>query len=108
MSSVQQNAIKHKIGLLNLAAELGNGDRRYRLCSRATSLRSATCLQRTAPARYLCLPLRGAFRLALEDLESFKKRLSHLERHVAETGDTLNPRCHITDTLVSYHASYYI
>ncbi len=24
MSSVQQNVIKHKVGLLNLAAELGN------------------------------------------------------------------------------------
>jgi hypothetical protein len=27
MSSVQQNAIKHKVGLLNLAAELGNVSR---------------------------------------------------------------------------------
>ena len=27
MSSVQQNVIKHKIGLLNLAAELGNVSR---------------------------------------------------------------------------------
>ena len=27
MSSVQQNGIKHKVGLLNLAAELGNVSR---------------------------------------------------------------------------------
>lgn len=27
MSSVQQNVIKHKVGLLNLAAELGNVSR---------------------------------------------------------------------------------
>jgi hypothetical protein len=33
MSSVPQNVIKHKVGLLNLAAELGNvnrGVKRYR------------------------------------------------------------------------------
>ena len=29
MSSVPQNVIKHKVGLLNLAAELGNVSRAY-------------------------------------------------------------------------------
>ena len=137
MSSFQQNVIKHKIGLLNLAAELGNVSRACKVMvfSRDTFYRyqaavetggvealidanrrksniknrveEATGVAVTAFA--LEQPAFGQVRVSNElrkrgifvspsgvrsvwlrqNLESFKKRLSALEKHVAETGRVL-------------------
>lgn len=137
MRSVPQNVIKHKVGLLNLAAELGIVSRACKVVdfSRDTFYRYQTALKtggidalidanrkkpnlrnRVEEATEL-----AAMQFALEqpafghvcvsnelrkrgvfvspsgvrsvwlrhDLESFKKRLSALERQVAETGEIL-------------------
>jgi len=137
MSSVQQNVIKHKVGLLNLAAELGNVSRACKVMgfSRDTFYRYQSAMEtggvdalidanrkkpnvknrvdeaiETAVVGFSLeqpafrqvrtsneLRKRGIFVSASgvrsiwlrHDLESFKKRLSALERHVAETGDVL-------------------
>lgn len=137
MSSVQQNVIKHKVGLLNLAAELGNVSRACKVMgfSRDTFYRYQSAMEdggvealidanRRKPnpknrveeatesavtAYALEQPAFGQVRVSNElrkrgifvspsgvrsvwlrrNLESFKKRLSSLERHVAETGDVL-------------------
>jgi transposase InsO family protein len=137
MRSVPQNVIKHKVGLLNLAAELGNVSRACKVMgfSRDTFYRYQTAVEtggvdalidanRRKPnlrnrveevtevavaAFALEQPAFGQVRVSNElrkrgvfvspsgvrsvwlrrDLESFKKRLSALERHVAETGDVL-------------------
>jgi transposase InsO family protein len=137
MSSVQQNVIKHKVGLLNLAAELGNVSRACKLMgfSRDTFYRYQSAMEnggvdalidanRKKPnpknrvegatemavaAFALEQPAFGQVRVSNElrkrgifispsgvrsvwlrrDLESFKKRLSALERHIAETGQVL-------------------
>ncbi|ROH83214.1 IS481 family transposase [Pseudomethylobacillus aquaticus] len=137
MSSVQQNVIKHKVGLLNLAAELGNVSRACKVMglSRDTFYRYQSAMEHggiealldanrrkpnpknrveevteAAVAAYaLEQPAFGQVRVSNElrkrgifispsgvrsiwlrhNLESFKKRLSSLERHVAETGEVL-------------------
>lgn len=137
MSSFQQNVIKHKVGLLNLAAELGNVSRACKVMgfSRDTFYRYQSAMEsggvdalidanRRKPnpknrveeateaavaAFAIEQPAFGQVRVSNElrkrgifispsgvrsvwlrrDLESFKKRLSALERHVAETGEVL-------------------
>ena len=137
MSSVPQNVIKHKIGLLNLAAELGNVSRackvmgfsrdtfyRYQSAMAAGGVDALIDANRKKPnlrnrleeateaavkAFALEQPAFGQVRVSNElrkrgifvspsgvrsvwlrhDLESFKKRLAALERHVAQTGDVL-------------------
>lgn len=137
MSSVPQNVIKHKVGLLNLAAELGNVSRackvmgfsrdtfyRYQLAMAAGSVDALIDANRKKPnlrnrveeatetavkAFALEQPAFGQVRVSNElrkrgifvppsgvrsvwlrhDLASFKKRLTALERHVAQTGDVL-------------------
>ena len=137
MSSVPQNVIKHKVGLLNLAAELGNVSRACKVMgfSRDTFYRYQSALAsggvdalidanrkkpnlrnrveeatETAVAAFAIeQPAFGQVRVSNElrkrgiffspsgvrsiwlrrDLESFKKRLTALERHVAQTGDVL-------------------
>ncbi len=137
MRSVPQNVIKHKVGLLNLAAELGNVSRACKVMefSRDTFYRYQTAVEtggvdalidanrrkpnlrnRVEEATEVAVvqfaleqPAFGQVRVSNElrkrgvfvspsgvrsvslqrDLESFKKRLSALERHVAETGEVL-------------------
>ena len=137
MSSFQQNVIKHKIGLLNLAAELGNVSRACKVMgfSRDTFYRYQAAVEtggvdalidanRRKPniknrveeateaavtAFALEQPAFGQVRVSNElrkrgifvspsgvrsvwlrqNLESFKKRLSALEKYVAETGRVL-------------------
>ena len=137
MSSFQQNVIKHKVGLLNLAVELGNVSRACKVMgfSRDTFYRYQSAMEsggvdalidanRRKPnpknrveeateaavaAFAIEQPAFGQVRVSNElrkrgifispsgvrsvwlrrDLESFKKRLSALERHVAETGEVL-------------------
>jgi transposase InsO family protein len=137
MSSVQQNVIKHKVGLLNLAAELGNVSRACKVMglSRDTFYRYQSAMEsggidalidsnrrkpnpknRVEEATEIAVaafaieqPAFGQVRVSNElrkrgifvspsgvrcvwlrrDLESFKKRLSALERQVAETGGVL-------------------
>ncbi len=149
MSSVQQKVIKHKVGLLNLAAELGNVSRACKVMgfSRDTFYRYQSAMEdggiealidanRRKPniknrveeatesavtAFALEQPAFGQVRVSNElrkrgifvfpsgvrsvwlrqNLESFKKRLGALERHVAETGDIPAP---IVDTLAHQQA----
>jgi transposase InsO family protein len=137
MRSVPQNVIKYKVGLLNLAAELGNVSRACKVMgfSRDTFYRYQTALEaggvdalidanrrkpnlrnRVDEAIEVAVtefaleqPAFGQHRVSNElrkrgifvspsgvrsiwlrrDLESFKKRLSALERRVAETGEVL-------------------
>ncbi len=137
MSSVQQKVIKHKIGLLNLAAELGNVSRACKVMvfSRDTFYRYQAAVEtggvealidanrrkpniknrveETTEAAVTAFALEqtafGQVRVSNElrkhgifvspsgvrsvwlrqNLESFKKRLSALEKHVAETGAVL-------------------
>ena len=137
MSSVQQNVIKHKVALLNLAAELGNVSRACKVMgfSRDTFYRYQSAMEsgginalidanrrkpnprnRVEEATEIAVaafaieqPAFGQVRVSNElrkrgifispsgvrsvwlrrELESFKKRLSALERHVAETGQVL-------------------
>jgi transposase InsO family protein len=137
MSSFTQSAIKHKIGLLNLAAELGNVSRackvmgfsrdtfyRYQAALESGGVEALIAANRKKPnlrnrvdaetesaviAMALEQPAFGQVRVANElrkrgvfvsssgvrcvwlrhDLESFKKRLATLERHVAESGEVL-------------------
>jgi transposase InsO family protein len=137
MSSVPQSVIKHKVGLLNLAAELGNVSRACKVMgfSRDTFYRYQSAMQaggvdalidanrkkpniknRVDEATEAAVvnfaleqPAFGQVRVSNElrkrgvfvspsgvrsiwlrrDLESFKKRLTALERHVAETGEVL-------------------
>jgi transposase InsO family protein len=137
MSSVQQNVIKHKVGLLNLAAELGNVSRACKVMgfSRDTFYRYQAAVaeggidalldanrrkpnpkNRVEEATEAAVtgfaleqPAFGQVRVSNElrkrgifvspsgvrsvwlrqNLESFKKRLTALERHVAETGAVL-------------------
>ncbi|SFH62696.1 Winged helix-turn helix [Nitrosospira sp. Nsp14] len=137
MSSVQQNVIKHKVGLLNLAAELGNVSRACKVMglSRDTFYRYQSAMEsggidalidanrrkpnpknRVEEATEVAVaafaieqPAFGQVRVSNElrkrgifvspsgvrcvwlrrDLESFKKRLLALERHVAETDGVL-------------------
>lgn len=137
MHSFPQNVIKHKVGLLNLAAELGNVSRACKVMgfSRDTFYRYQSAMEaggvdalidanrkkpnlrnrvedatETAIAAFaLEQPAFGQVRVSNElrkrgifvspsgvrsvwlrcDLESFKKRLTALERHVAKTGDVL-------------------
>ena len=137
MSSVQQNVIKHKVGLLNLAAELGNVSRackvmgfsrdtfyRYQAARDEGGIEALIDANRRKPniknrveeatetavtAFALEQPAFGQVRVSNElrqrgifvspsgvrsvwlrkNLESFKKRLAALERHVAETGEVL-------------------
>jgi len=137
MSSVPQNVIKHKVGLLNLAAELGNVSRackvmgfsrdtfyRYQSAMEAGGVEALLDANRKKPnlrnrvedatetaiaAFALEQPAYGQVRVSNElrkrgifvspsgvrsvwlrrNLESFKKRLTALERHVAQTGDVL-------------------
>jgi len=133
MNSVQQNVIKHKVGLLNLAAELGNVSRackvmgfsrdtfyRYQATVETGGVEALIDANRRKPnpknrveeiagsavaAFALEQPAFGRLRVSNElrkrgifvspsgvrsvwlrqNLESFKKRLSSLECHVAET-----------------------
>ncbi len=137
MSSFQQNVIKHKVGLLNLAAELGNVSRackmmgfsrdtfyRYQSARDAGGIDALLDANRRKPnpknrvdeatesavmAFALEQPAFGQVRVSNElrkrgifvspsgvrsvwlrcNLESFKKRLSALERQVAESGEVL-------------------
>ena len=137
MIRVNQNTIKHKVGLLNLATELGNVSRACKVMgfSRDTFYRYQTAMaeggvealldaNRKKPnirnriersielavkAYALEQPAFGQVRVSNElrkrgvfvsasgvrcvwlrhDLESFKKRLSALEKHIAETGEVL-------------------
>lgn len=137
MSSVNQNVIKHKVGLLNLAAELGNVSRackvmgfsrdtfyRYQAAVADGGLDALLNANRKKPnfrnrieesiesavvAFALEQPAFGQVRVSNElrkrgvfvspsgvrsvwlrhNLESFKKRLSSLEKHVADTGEVL-------------------
>ena len=137
MNSVHQNVIKHKVGLLNLAAELGNVSRACKVMgfSRDTFYRYQAAVAdggvealldanrkkpnfrnrieesiETAVAAFaLEQPAFGQVRVSNElrkrgtfvspsgvrsvwlrrDLESFKKRLVALEKHVAATGEVL-------------------
>ena len=137
MSSFQHNVIKHKIGLLNLAAELGNVSRackvmgfsrdtfyRYQAAVEAGGVEALIDANRRKPniknrveeateaaitAFALEQPAFGQVRVSNElrkrgifvspsgvrsvwlrqNLESFKNRLSALEKYVAETGRVL-------------------
>ncbi|WP_151639353.1 IS481 family transposase [Noviherbaspirillum aerium] len=137
MSSVPQNVIKHKVGLFNLAAELGNVSRACKVMgfSRDTFYRYSSAVaeggvdalinasrkkpnlrnrveeatEAAVAAFALEQPAFGQVRISNEllkrgifvspsgvrsvwirgDLESFKKRLAALERHVAQTGEVL-------------------
>lgn len=137
MNSVQQNVIKHKVGLLNLAAELGNVSRackvmgfsrdtfyRYQSAKETGGVDALIDANRRKPnpknrveeatesavsAFALEQPAFGQVQVSNElrkrgifvspsgvrsvwlrhDLESFKKRLLALERHIAETGEIL-------------------
>lgn len=137
MGSVPQNVIKHKVGLLNLAAELGNVSRackvmgfsrdtfyRYQSAVEAGGVEALIDANRKKPnlrnrvdsaiedavaAFALEQPAYGQVRVSNElrkrgifvspsgvrsiwlrrDLESFKKRLTALERHDAQTGEVL-------------------
>jgi len=137
MNSVPQNVIRHKVGLLNLAAELGNVSRackvmgfsrdtfyRYQSAVEAGGVEALIDASRKKPnlknrveeatesavvAFALAQPAFGQVRASNElrkngifispsgvrsvwlrrDLESFKKRLVELERHIAQTGDVL-------------------
>lgn len=137
MSSFQQNVIKHKVGLLNLAAELGNVSRackvmgfsrdtfyRYQAARDEGGVDALIDANRRKPnpknrveeateaavtAFALEQPAYGQLRVSNElrqrgifvspsgvrsvwlrhNLESFKRRLTALERHVAETGEVL-------------------
>lgn len=137
MSSVQQNVIKHKVGLLNLAAELGNVSRackvmgfsrdtfyRYQAAVETGGVEALIDANRRKPnpknrveeiaesavtAFALEQPAFGQLRVSNElrkrgifvspsgvrsvwlrhNLKSFKKRLSALESHVAQTGEVL-------------------
>ena len=137
MNSVNQNTIKHKVGLLNLATELGNVSRAGKVMgfSRDTFYRYQTAMaeggvealldanrkkpnirnriersiELSVKAYALEQPAFGQVRVSNElrkrgvfvsasgvrcvwlrhDLESFKKRLSALEKHIAETGEVL-------------------
>ena len=137
MSSFQHNVIKHKIGLLNLAAELGNVSRackvmgfsrdtfyRYQAAVEAGGVDALIDANRRKPniknrveeateaavtAFALEQPAFGQVRVSNElrkrgifvspsgvrsvwlrqNLESFKKRLSALEKYIAETGRVL-------------------
>ena len=137
MSSVHQNVIKHKVGLLNLAAELGNVSRackvmgfsrdtfyRYQAAVADGGVEALLDANRKKPnlrnrieesieiavaAFALEQPAFGQVRVSNElrkrgvfvspsgvrsvwlrrDLESFKKRLAALEKHVAATGEVL-------------------
>lgn len=137
MSSVQQNVIKHKVGLLNLAAELGNVSRackvmgfsrdtfyRYQAAVETGGVEALIDANRRKPnpknrveeasesavtAFALEQPAFGQVRVSNElrkrgifvsasgvrsvwlrhNLESFKKRLSALEHHVAQSGEVL-------------------
>jgi transposase InsO family protein len=137
MSSVQQNVIKYKVGLLNLAAELGNVSRackvmgfsrdtfyRYQAAVETGGVEALIDANRRKPnpknrveeiaesavtAFALEQPAFGQLRVSNElrkrgifvspsgvrsvwlrhNLESFKKRLSALESHVAQTGEVL-------------------
>ena len=137
MNSVHQNVSKHKVGLLNLAAELGNVSRACKVMgfSRDTFYRYQAAVAdggvealldanrkkpnfrnrieesiETAVAAFaLEQPAFGQVRVSNElrkrgtfvspsgvrsvwlrrDLESFKKRLVALEKHVAATGEVL-------------------
>jgi transposase InsO family protein len=137
MSSVHRNVIKHKIGLLNLAAELGNVSRackvmgfsrdtfyRYQAAVETGGVEALIDANRRKPniknrveeeteaavtTFALEQPAFGQVRVSNElrkrgifvspsgvrsvwlrqNLESFKKRLSALEKHVAETGAVL-------------------
>jgi len=137
MSSVHHKIIKHKIGLLNLAAELGNVSRackvmgfsrdtfyRYQAAVETGGVEALIDANRRKPniknrveeateaailAFALEQPAFGQVRVSNElrkrgifvspsgvrsvwlrqNLESFKKRLSALEKHIAETGAVL-------------------
>ena len=133
MSSIQQNVIQYKVGLLNLAAELGNVSRAFKvigfsrdkfycyqsdmedggvqcqpsqakyqeprrgshgsgchqICTGTARLRSGANLQLTAQRGIFVSPSGVRSIWLRQNLESFKKRLSSLERHVAETGSVL-------------------
>lgn len=137
MSSISQNVIKHKVGLLNLAAELGNVSRackvmgfsrdtfyRYQSARESGGVEALIDANRKKPnlsnrvdasiedavkAFALEQPAFGQVRVSNElrkrgvfvspsgvrsvwlrhDLESFKKRLTGLEKHVAQTGNVL-------------------
>ena len=137
MSSISQNIIKHKVGLLNLAAELGNVSRACKVMgfSRDTFYRYQSAVEsggvealidsnRKKPnlsnrvdsltedaVKTFAIeqPAFGQVRVSNElrkrgvfvspsgvrsvwlrnDLESFKKRLSALEKHIAQTGEVL-------------------
>ncbi len=137
MSSMSQNIIKHKLGLLNLAQELGNISKACKVMglSRDTFYRYQNAVQqggvqalidanrrkpnlqnRVAPetedaviAFALEQPAFGQMRTSNElrkkgifisasgvrsvwlrhNLENFRKRLSNLEQHVAQTGEVL-------------------
>lgn len=137
MNSISQSIIKHKVGLLNLAAELGNVSRACKVMgfSRDTFYRYQSAVEsggvealidsnRRKPnlhnrvddvvedavkAFAIEQPAFGQVRVSNElrrrgvfvspsgvrsvwlrhDLESFKKRLSALEKHIAETGEIL-------------------
>ena len=137
MNSISQNVIKHKVGLLNLAAELGNVSRackvmgfsrdtfyRYQSARESGGVEALIDSNRKKPnlrnrvdasiedavkAFALEQPAFGQVRVSNElrqrgvfvspsgvrsvwlrhDLESFKKRLTALEKHIAETGPVL-------------------
>ena len=137
MRSFPQNVIKHKVGLLNLAAELGNVSRackvmgfsrdtfyRYQSAVEAGGVDALIDANRKKPnlknrvdeatevaVKEFALeqPAFGQVRVSNElrkrgvfvspsgvrsiwlrnDLESFRKRLSNLEKHVAKTGEVL-------------------
>ena len=137
MNSVNQNVIKHKVGLLNLAAELGNVSRackvmgfsrdtfyRYQAAVADGGVEALLDANRKKPnfrnrieesiegavaAFALEQPAFGQVRVSNElrkrgvfvspsgvrsvwlrrDLESFKKRLVALEKHIAATGEVL-------------------
>ena len=137
MNSVNQNVIKHKVGLLNLAAELGNVSRackvmgfsrdtfyRYQAAVADGGVEALLDANRKKPnfrnrieesiegavaAFALEQPAFGQVRVSNQlrkrgvfvspsgvrsvwlrrDLESFKKRLVALEKHIAATGEVL-------------------
>lgn len=137
MNSISQNVIKHKVGLLNLAAELGNVSRackvmgfsrdtfyRYQSARVSGGVEALIDANRKKPnlrnrvdasiedavkAFALEQPAFGQVRVSNDlrkrgifvspsgvrsvwlrhDLESFKKRLTALEKHIAKTGNVL-------------------